>query len=310
VRVVDAASAGSLDVSVAGGPPLIPGRPVDVPGGAATLEVSAAGAPPQRVPVDLAAGTVTTLLVLDHDGGLTVRPVLDAGGPSAVPVGPVQAGGGGTAEGFPVRLLGAIAGGVAGTLLLAAFRPRSGALVLVAVTGAGLVMGAPGQPSAAPPAPAPPVAVVSAAGSTSAAPVRVQARGIDAPVLPIGLDATGALVPPDDVATAGWFSGGPAPGDVGPAVIAGHVDSVDRPGAFFPLRAVVPGDPITVTRADGSVVRFVVTRVARFPKSAFPTAEVYGTTPDAELRLVTCGGAFDRAARSYVDNVVVFARSA
>jgi sortase (surface protein transpeptidase) len=93
-------------------------------------------------------------------------------------------------------------------------------------------------------------------------------------------------------------------------VIAGHVDSADRPGAFFPLRAVVPGDPIRVTRADGSVVRFVVTRVARFPKSAFPTAEVYGTTPDAELRLVTCGGAFDRAARSYVDNVVVFARAA
>jgi sortase (surface protein transpeptidase) len=92
-------------------------------------------------------------------------------------------------------------------------------------------------------------------------------------------------------------------------VIAGHVDSVDRPGAFFLLRSVHPGDAITVTRADGSVVRFAVTRVARFAKADFPTAEVYGATPDPELRLVTCGGAFDRAARSFVDVVLVFARA-
>jgi sortase (surface protein transpeptidase) len=123
------------------------------------------------------------------------------------------------------------------------------------------------------------------------------------------VDGSGALVPPEDVTTAGWFAQGAAPGDAGPAVLAGHVDSVAGPGVFFRLRSLVPGDPVLVTRADGSVVRFTVTRVARYPKTAFPTGEVYGPTADAELRLVTCGGAFDRAARSYVDDVVVYARS-
>jgi sortase (surface protein transpeptidase) len=86
------------------------------------------------------------------------------------------------------------------------------------------------------------------------------------------------------------------------------VDSVSGPGVFFRLGQLSPGDPVLVTRTDGSVVRFAVTRVERYPKTAFPTAEVYRPTGDPELRLVTCGGAFDRAARSYVDDVVVFAR--
>lgn len=331
VRVVDAASAGSLDVSVADGPPLASGlppatfaRPAEVAAGVATLEVAADGGPAQDVPVDLAAGSVTTLLVLDGaDGGLTVRPVLDAGGPSAVPAGPVQAGGGGTAGGVVPPLLAAVVGGLAGALLLVSFRPGRPtvgrrlvvvrvALTLVASGGAVLAVVAPLPPAPLkldPPMRVPgPITVVAPAAATTAVPVRVQLAGVDAPVQPIGLDPAGALVPPADVDVAGWFTGGPAPGDVGPAVIAAHVDSVDRPGAFFRLRAVVPGDPVTVTRADGSAVRFVVTRVASYPKSAFPTAEVYGATPDAGLRLVTCGGAFDRAARSYVDDVVVFAR--
>jgi hypothetical protein len=181
------------------------------------------------------------------------------------------------------------------------------ALAAVAVAGAGVAVAAPPTPGAVSPSVPGPV-VVAPAAVTAAAPVRVRVGAVDAPVLPIGLDATGALVPPDDVATVGWFAGGPSPGDIGPAVVAGHVDSADRPGAFFRLRSVSPGDPITVTRADGSVVRFVVTRVDRFAKSDFPTAEVYGATPDAELRLVTCGGVFDREVRSYEDDVVVFAR--
>ena len=185
------------------------------------------------------------------------------------------------------------------------------ALAAVAVGAAAVVLAVPARSGVAPHPVAtavPGPVVVAPAGAASAAPVRVQLPGIDAPVQPIGLDGDGTLVPPPDVATVGWFAGGPAPGDIGPAVIAGHVDSVDRPGAFFGLRNISPGDPVTVTRADGSAVRFVVTRVARYPKSAFPTAAVYGATPDAELRLVTCGGAFDRAARSYVDDVVVYAR--
>ena len=132
VRVVDAASAGPLGVSVAGGPTLASGlqlaawgQPTEVAAGPATLAVAAGDAPPSDVPVDLAAGSVTTLLVLDRaDGGLAVRPVLDAAGPSAVPTGPVQAGGGGTAQRFPLRPLAAVAAGLAGALLLFSFRPR------------------------------------------------------------------------------------------------------------------------------------------------------------------------------------------
>lgn len=335
-RVVDAASTGPLDVSLAAGPALASGlglgdsgRPAEVAGGRTALEVAAAGAPPQHVTVDLAAGSVTTLLVLDGtEGGLAVRPVLDAGGPSAAPVGPVPAGGGGTAIGTAggpgPALLAALVGGAAGALLLVTFRPgrpRAGrgivvgraALSLVAVTGAVVAVAAPGPPVSVrtdPPVRVPgPVTVVGPAAATTAVPLRVEFPGVEAPVVPVGLDGSGALVPPEDVRSVGWFAGGPAPGDVGPAVIAGHVDSVDRPGAFFRLRALAPGDPITVTRADGSLVRFAVIRVARYAKTAFPTAEVYGATPDPELRLVTCGGAFDHTARSYADDVVVFARA-
>ena len=144
---------------------------------------------------------------------------------------------------------------------------------------------------------------------TAAPPVRVRvpAIGVDSELLRLGTDATGALVPPDDFQRAGWFAAGAVPGDVGPAVVAGHVDSVDGPAVFSRLDDLVPGDEVLVDREDGTTARFTVTGVGRHPKSDFPTAAVYGPTPRAELRLVTCGGDFDRSRRSYVDNVVVFA---
>jgi sortase (surface protein transpeptidase) len=164
---------------------------------------------------------------------------------------------------------------------------------------------------AAPPLPhrVPTAVVVAEVAQPAAAPVRVRVPsvGIDAALAGIGLDGARTLVPPGDLATAGWFSQGPAPGEPGPAVLAGHVDSSEGPAVFFRLRDVAPGDPVLITRADGSTVRFTVTRAARYAKTAFPTAEVYGPTPDAELRLITCGGDFDRGARRYRDNVVVFA---
>jgi sortase (surface protein transpeptidase) len=92
-------------------------------------------------------------------------------------------------------------------------------------------------------------------------------------------------------------------------VVTGHVDSADGPAVFFRLRELVPGDEVLVDRADGTTARFTVTRVERHLKDAFPTQAVYGPTADAQLRLVTCGGDFDRSARSYEDNVVVFARA-
>jgi hypothetical protein len=138
--------------------------------------------------------------------------------------------------------------------------------------------------------------------------VRLPEIGVDSRLLPLGVDATGALVPPEDTATAGWFAQGTLPGAVGPAVIAGHVDSWRGPGVFFRLRQLQPGDPVLVDRADGSTVSFTVTRVDRYPKDAFPTDRVYAPTSEPELRLITCGGTFDRSERSYEDNVVVFAR--
>jgi hypothetical protein len=193
----------------------------------------------------------------------------------------------------------------------AAGRLRLALAVLAAAAGAVALL-APSSPAAsrAPARPAAPAVTVSPAAVRGPAPMRLQvpAAAIDTSLPEIGLDGTGVLVPPEDVGVAGWYGGGPAPGDPGPAVIAGHVDSVARPGVFVRLRSLGPGDAVLVTRADGSVVRFEVTRVSRYPKTAFPTAEVYGPTPDAQLRLVTCGGAFDRSARSYVDDVVVYAR--
>jgi LPXTG-site transpeptidase (sortase) family protein len=116
-------------------------------------------------------------------------------------------------------------------------------------------------------------------------------------------------VPPTDFAQAGWFAAGPVPGDVGPAVIAGHVDSRTGPAVFFRLEELSPGDTVLVTRSDGRDVEFRVTEVARYPKDDFATEEVYGPTTGAELRLITCGGTFDPSRRSYEDNVVVYAHA-
>jgi hypothetical protein len=137
--------------------------------------------------------------------------------------------------------------------------------------------------------------------------VRIPAIGVDSPLGRLGVDAAGALVPPTDFARAGWFAAGPVPGDIGPAVIAGHVDSRDGPAVFFRLADLAAGDEILVERADGTTARFTVSRTARYPKDGFPTEEVYGPTPRAELRLITCGGEFDADRRSYRDNIVVTA---
>ncbi|MBN1096226.1 class F sortase [Blastococcus sp. TML/C7B] len=144
----------------------------------------------------------------------------------------------------------------------------------------------------------------------AAAPVRIRAdaAGLDAAVAGTGLDRAGALAVPADPALAGWYAAGPAPGLPGPAVLAGHVDWAGRPAVFAGLHRLAPGDEVVVDRADGTSARFAVDRVLRAPKKAFPTAVVHGPTSGAELRLITCGGAFDRATGSYADNVVVFAR--
>jgi len=135
--------------------------------------------------------------------------------------------------------------------------------------------------------------------------VRIPAIGVDSAVVTIGVDAAGALVPPATTDVTGWFSAGPAPGAVGPALLAAHVDSRAGPGVFFRLVELRPGDEVTVDRTDGTSVMFVVTGTTRVAKTAFPTDLVYSPLPVPAMRLVTCGGSFDRSARSYRDNIVV-----
>lgn len=113
--------------------------------------------------------------------------------------------------------------------------------------------------------------------------------------------------PPRRFDVVGWYTGAPPPGEPGPAVLAGHVDSRSGPAVFFRLRDLTPGDPIEIERGDGTRVTFVVTRTERHPKDAFPTEEVYGGSDVPVLRLITCGGEFDARSRHYRDNVIVFA---
>ncbi len=139
--------------------------------------------------------------------------------------------------------------------------------------------------------------------------IAIASIGVDSKTLVnLGKQADGSLQVPTDFGKAGWYVDGPAPGQFGPAVIAGHVDSTNGPGIFYQLGALRPGATVTVGRADGSTARFMVDKVARYPKDRFPTSAVYGdTTQRAELRLITCGGGFDRKTGHYLDNVVAFA---
>ncbi len=126
-------------------------------------------------------------------------------------------------------------------------------------------------------------------------------------IVDLGLAADGAIEVPEDPSAPGWFYPGPSPGQFGPAVIAGHVDSDRGPAVFYRLGELDPGDRVHVTRADGTVGTFLIDRVEAFAKAEFPTHEVYGdTTNRAELRLITCGGNYDDDA-GYLGNVVAFA---
>jgi sortase family protein len=187
-------------------------------------------------------------------------------------------------------------------------------VVQVAATVAfGLAEDGPGTgPVVLPEVGAGPVVLPEVGSGPVAVPARltIPAVDVDVDLVRLGVDDAGRLVPPDDHAVAGWFAAGPAPGAVGPAVLAGHVDSVDGPSVFSRLDEVPLGGEVLVAREDGTTGRFTVTRVEQYPKDAFPTTEVYGPAAGAELRLITCGGDFDRTRRSYLDNVVVYARLA
>jgi hypothetical protein len=250
-----------------------------------------------------------------------IRPPVPGEGDGDRPGGTVMPGAG---AGNPVRLrrklkrLGRRAALPAGTAALAAFVVGTTYLALsgravatdpdvgrwaasveatlpVAIQGAGNAGRPPGDPFGA-------AAVVVSGAPTR---VRVAAIGLDSSLETLHV-ANGVLQAPTRFDRAGWYADGTSPGDVGPAVIAGHVDSKGGPAIFYRLRELTTGDRIEVLRG-GKVLRFVVTRTAWYPKKDFPTNEVYGPAPDRQLRLITCGGVFDHKLRSYKDNLVVYA---
>jgi hypothetical protein len=175
----------------------------------------------------------------------------------------------------------------------------------------------PSEPSA-PPATSPPPAEAAPGprepGSEPVLPrgaqpgaVAIPAIGVSSPLVRLGLQPDRRMEVPEDYSVAGWYTGGPRPGDRGPAVIAGHVDSKSGPAVFYRLGQLRKGDLIVVRYPGRAEARFRVERTERHPKRAFPTARVYGDTAGPALRLVTCGGSFDRASGHYRDNVIVFA---
>jgi Sortase domain len=136
----------------------------------------------------------------------------------------------------------------------------------------------------------------------------IPAIGVKARIVTLGLNRNGTLQVPGSTKVVGWYTGSPRPGAIGSAIIVGHVDSRSGPGVFYWLRRMHRGERIYVRRADGTLAVFTVTAVQMYAKARFPTAIVYGPVPDAELRLITCGGTFDYARHSYLSNVVVYAR--
>ncbi len=173
----------------------------------------------------------------------------------------------------------------------------------------------PGQPRhdpvSVPAPPAAPTAQADALVLPHSDPVTLTIPRISATssLLPLGLNTDGTVeVPPAATPMqAGWYRFGPAPGDPGRAVILGHVDGAHSPGVFYRLRQLRPGDDIVISRRDSRNAHFRVQRVDEVPKDRFPTENVYGWSPHPELRLISCGGTFDRAAHSYRDNIIVSA---
>lgn len=184
-----------------------------------------------------------------------------------------------------------------------------------------LTLGSGPDPSTAQPPPARPVAVLpepQAAGQDAVAALpKSEPVSIDIPkigahssLIPLGLNADNTIqVPPVTTPLqAGWYTYAPTPGEVGPAIVLGHVDGNHQKGIFFRLKELAAGDRVSIARRDGTTASFEVTKVHQVPKKDFEAEGVYDDTAGPELRLITCGGVFDRSAHNYVDNIVVYAR--
>jgi LPXTG-site transpeptidase (sortase) family protein len=186
------------------------------------------------------------------------------------------------------------------------------ALLMVLATGCG------GQPTAGPDdgptlsapsivgGPVVPIPPLAAANPVE---LRIDAINAESSLEALGLnpDQTVAVPPVTQPQQASWYKLGPTPGAAGPAVILGHINGGGQPGIFSRLHELKPGDQVKVSRTDGKTALFTVTKLEQVKKDSFPTLAVYGDTTGAELRLITCGGTFDRTKHSYIDNIIVFA---
>lgn len=137
--------------------------------------------------------------------------------------------------------------------------------------------------------------------------LRIDAIGLDASLAPVGLKSDGSLQVPSDPYMAGWYQGSPTPGEIGPAIIDGHVDRIGGIAVFWRLRELKPGDIIEIDRQDGTIAQFKVDILQQFAQADFPSQKVYGNIAHVGLRLITCGGIFNPASGHYSDNIVVFA---
>ncbi|WP_157534890.1 class F sortase [Nocardia inohanensis] len=190
-------------------------------------------------------------------------------------------------------------------------RPRLGVLTAAVAIALSLVAGcgsSGGDSAAGTSAAVPSSGVKTAAAIGRSTPVSFTISSIQTSgsLIAVGLNADGTVQVPADYKQAAWYQQGPAPGEQGSAVILGHVDSYQGEGVFFALKKVKPNDMIDVARADGKTAHFKVTDVRMYQKSQFPGQLVYGSRGGATLQVVTCGGDFDQAAKSYQSNVVVF----
>jgi hypothetical protein len=152
-------------------------------------------------------------------------------------------------------------------------------------------------------------ALVANASAEDAYPVRVLIPeiGVEAEIIDLGLNEDGTLEVPKDSEQTGWYTGRSVPGDVGPSVVVGHIDSTTGPAVFYRLQDLEVGHTIEIQRSDGVTAMFRVSRTELVLKDEFPTEQVYGSTAEPTLRLITCGGSFDRSVLSYRGNLIVYA---
>ncbi|MFD7714002.1 class F sortase [Streptomyces sp. NPDC059785] len=196
-----------------------------------------------------------------------------------------------------------------------------GVIALVLLTGLALIRNGSGEFDVGPPQPATAAAADGrtphAAARSGPEPlpyseadrVRIPAIQVDAPVMPVGLDAAGWVdaPPPEDPNLAGWFTGAVSPGEKGTSVVVGHVDNKLGPAVFYGLGALKKGNRVEVRRKDGKTAVFEIYGIEVFEKKDFPGDRVYGDKGKPELRVITCGGGFSKQ-HGYDGNVVAFAR--